>query len=168
MVARCRHPPSQRSLQLLLASIVGLLALATAAAAQEVATILHRAEWYVAGVCIGPHQCGFCSASNSLHRAARLRIAPPEDVSVQFSGKPAAHSVILEIGSRTFTLDRQEDDSFAASKPDAGTIINAMRHARQLTLRVGDGTAPARYRYSLADYPKVHAALLRACPSALQ
>ena len=133
------------------------------ASSQEVARILDHKEWHVGGVCVGVNECGFCSVTNSLHQDVQLRIAPPKDVSVELSGKHTKLPVILEIGSQTFNLNWKDADDFAADDEESSKIVLALQHEKTLTLRVGGGTSAVSYHYSLAEYPKVYAALAKAC-----
>jgi hypothetical protein len=142
--------------------MAGLVSGAMPAAAQEVATILSHREWRVAGVCIGVDQCGFCSITNNLHPAAFLDLRPPQEVSVLITNGQGKTPVILEIGQQTFALVWKDNDTFAAEDADSGRIIEAMQHAAALTLRVGGAASVTSYPYSLADFPPVYAALLKA------
>ena len=139
------------------------------AAAQEPMTILAQKEWSVRGVCVGLDQCGFCAASDLSQAGIALRVEPPKEVSVSLSDRPGVSAAVLEIGAESFALSPDENggpgDSghFAAPDVDGARIIQALRHAPSLTLRLsGDPSAP--YRYSLEEFPKAYAAILKACP----
>jgi hypothetical protein len=139
------------------------------AAAQEPMTILEQKEWSVHGVCVGLDQCGFCWASDQSQAGIALRVEPPKAVSVSLSDRPGVSAAVLEIGTESFTLTPDENGGpgesghFAAPDADVPRIIQALRHAPSLTLRLsGDPAAP--YRYSLEEFPKAYAAILKACP----
>jgi hypothetical protein len=144
--------------------VLACLALGTLpASAQEVTTILHLEEWRVAGVCVGVDQCGFCWISNSRHQAAFLDVKPPREVSAVIPNSQDKAPVGLEIGQQSFTLTWKDGETFRAEDTDGSRIIEAMRHTETLTLRVGSRASAARYQYSLAEFPRVYAALSRAC-----
>jgi hypothetical protein len=139
------------------------------AAAQEPMTILEQKEWSVRGVCVGLDQCGFCAATDVSQAGVALRVEPPRDVSVSLSDHPGVSAAVLEIGAESFALTPSEsaepgESGFDASHADGAKIIQALRHAPGLTLRLsGDPAAPS-YRYSLEEFPKAYAAILKACP----
>jgi hypothetical protein len=135
---------------------------AASSGAQEPMTILDQKEWWVAGICLGRDQCGFCAASDIVQKVS-LRVEPPKAVSVAIPPDRPAAGVLVEIARQTFTLARGEDGSFQATGTAGREIIRAMRHGPSLTLRVTTDP-PIAYRYSLADFPKAYAAILKACP----
>ena len=156
-----RSPGLFRAVSLLLT--VTCVALKAPARSQEVATILSNKEWRVAGVCVGVDQCGFCWIANNLYPATSLEIRPPREVSVLIPDGRDKTPVILEIGQQTFSLAPKDDDTFGATEADGSRIIDAMQQAVSLTLRVGNAASAARYEYGLAEFPRVYAALLKAC-----
>jgi hypothetical protein len=143
--------------------ILSCAALKEPARAQEVATILSHKEWRVAGVCVGVDQCGFCWITNNLHQAAFLDVRPPREVSAVIPNSQGKTPVSLEVGQQTFTLASKDGDTFGAEVADSSRVIEAMQHEETLTLRLGSAPPAARYQYSLAEFPRVYAALLKAC-----
>jgi hypothetical protein len=146
----------------ILIAVACLLAAATPSRAQEPRTILNQKDWWVAGVCVGLDQCGFCTATDGVQDVL-LRVEPPKEVSVTMPPDRPAAGVVLEIGPRSITLERGEGDSFQAVGRQAREIIQAMRHEANLTLRV-TADPPMAYRYELADFPQAYAAILKSCP----
>jgi hypothetical protein len=140
------------------------------AGAQEPMTILAQKEWSVGGVCVGLDQCGFCAASDLSQPGIALRVQPPKDVSVSLSDHPGVTSAALEIGTESFALTPDENvgpgesGRFAAADAEAGKIIQALRRESSLTLRLSGDPSAQPYRYSLEEFPKAYAAILKACP----
>ena len=140
------------------------------AGAQEPMTILEQKEWPARGVCVGLDQCGFCWATDVSQAGVALRVEPPQDVSVSLSDHPGVTSATLEIGAEAFALtpsestDPSESGRFAAGDGEAGKIIQAMRRELNLTLRLSGDASARPYRYSLEEFPKAYAAILKACP----
>lgn len=156
-----RAPCLFRAVSLLL--IVTCVALKAPSRAQEVATILRDKEWRAAGVCVGVDQCGFCWITNNLYPAASLDIRPPREISVLIAGGRDETPVILRIGQQSFSLSPKDGDTFGATEADSIRIIGAMQEAASLTVRVGNPASAARYEFGLAEFPRVYAALLKAC-----
>ena len=139
------------------------------AAAQEPMTILEQKEWSVGGVCVGLDQCGFCAANDVSQAGIALRVEPPKEVSVALSDHPGVSAVLLEIATASFTLAPSEDvgpesGHFAAGDAEAGKIIQALLREPNLTLRLSGDASAQPYRYSLEEFPKAYAAILKACP----
>jgi hypothetical protein len=142
------------------------------AGAQEPMTILEQKEWSVGGVCVGLDQCGFCAATDVSQAGVALRVEPPRDVSVSLSDHPGVSAAVLEIGTGSFALVPSdsagpgESGRFAAGDAEASKIIQAMRREQSLTIRLAGAPSAAAYRYSLEEFPKAYAAILKACPGA--
>jgi hypothetical protein len=140
------------------------------AGAQEPMTILEQKEWPARGVCVGLDQCGFCWATDVSQAGVALRVEPPKDVSVSLSDHPGVTSATLEIGAESFALtprestDPSESGRFAAGDAEGAKIIQALRREPSVTLRLSGDPAPPSYRYSLEEFPKAYAAILKACP----
>ena len=162
-------------MRLLWATVAGGLALqAGALAAQsqltppvtpQPVTLLHQREWSADGICIGPDQCGFCSARNAPQADISLEVAPPDAVAVTIAGATQSTTAAIEIGAKRFRL-YAGTRRFIAGRADGRRIIQAMRRVSTLVLHVGDETAARPYAYSLAEFPKAYAAILKACPAA--
>ncbi len=140
------------------------------AAAQEPMTILEQKEWSVGGVCVGLDQCGFCAATDVSQAGIAVRVEPPKGVSVALTDHPGVSAVLLEIGPERFALAPSEDlgpgesGHFSASDADGAKIIQALRQAPGLTLSLPGDASAQPYRYSLEEFPKAYAAILKACP----
>lgn len=148
-------------------AIAGALALllpASPARAQEVQTILAQPVWWVAGVCVGVDQCGFCQASagSAADGDIALHVSSDEEVSVTAENKTGAGATLV-VGTRNFALAGPEDERFSAAKADAAGIIDALQHAPEATLHFAGDADDATYRYDLAEFPKAYAAMLKAC-----
>jgi hypothetical protein len=133
-------------------------------------TILEQKEWPARGVCVSLDQCGFCWATDVSQAGVALRVEPPKDVSVSLSDHPGVTSATLEIGAESFALtsgestDPSESGRFAAGDAEGAKIIQALRREPSLTLRLSANPAAPSYRYSLEEFPKAYAAILKACP----
>src|SRR5262245_43183110 len=120
-----------------------LFALALAARAQEVVTILDQKEWSVSGVSFGSDEYGTCAATDASRPDADIWLQVTEtpgrqsfnEVRVMHPGPERPTAAVLQISGERFVLGETEGDDFFAAEGDGGRIVAAMLRAPGLTLQ---------------------------------